>query len=441
MTTNFSNASHTLDSLAGVIAAFEGIREAHSLLIGPMACNSYLTYITNLQDPIVSGCLSNLHFGRRRISCTFVNQQDFIYGTEEKLLKSLKMLEEKSYKLLGIINHPGTSLIGDDLNRIVRESQITAKTTIIDSTGFTGTVADGFKTAVTKILKTVIKDSLKKIPKSVNIIGPSILHYNWANDIAELKRTLQILGIKVISVICADETLANLEYAPQAELNLVTHEEYGDSTATFLEKEFGIPHTDLGLLAPFGLAGSELWFKSVADYFNLPHEEIELESKRVRMRCYPTLARIAPLSKGLKGSSFGIFGDSSVVSSLIVFLHQYLGMYPEIVGLNEVGTNSFNTIKEYLKNNYIDASVLIKPDQFEIMDCLNKRTPDFLFGSSVEKYVSKFLGSKQPHFIPISFPFHEKALITIRPLIGFNGVLTLVENIINASNYLLKRGK
>ncbi|NLE04145.1 MAG: hypothetical protein GX638_04990, partial [Crenarchaeota archaeon] len=292
MTKASSKASHKLDSLAGSIAAFEGINDAHTLLVGPLSCKSYLTHTVDLQDPVIystdsSTCLPNFPFGDLRIPCTYVDEQDFIYGTEQKVLATLKKLKDYPCQLFGIINHSGTSLIGEDLNRIIRDAKLTQKTTIIDGTGFTGTYAQGFKQATIKILKSIVKDNVEKIPTSVNIIGPTIFHYNWENDVAELKRIFNILGIKINAVICANQPLRNLENICQAELNVITQEEYGDEIALFLEKEFGLPYCGLKGFAPFGLASSESWFSEIANWFKLPCDLIDLESKRVRKKCYP----------------------------------------------------------------------------------------------------------------------------------------------------------
>ncbi len=150
------------------------------------------------------------------------------------------------------------------------------------------------------------------------------------------------------------------------------------------------------------------------------------------MKCYRVLARASALSGRPKGMTFGIFGDSSQVAPLVAFLHQYLGMYPVIVGLREVGNASHAFIEHYLATNSIDASIFVNPDQYAIRDSLIERVPDLILGSSIEEYVSRALGEENPAFIPISFPYSEKVVLTYRPLIGFNGVLTLVEDIINS---------
>jgi light-independent protochlorophyllide reductase B subunit len=417
----------------GAIAAFEGIKEAATLLNGPIGCKLYVSYMANLLtprfSPIESNQFSNFYFGQRRVPCTYVDQQDLVYGTEQKVVEALKLIDSKNPLLIGVVNHSGTALIGDDLNRFIKTANVKAKTVTIESTGFTGTFAYGFQNAVIKILDSLLKKNQEKIPKSVNIIGYTMFHYNWENDVVEIKRMLNILGVKILSVICVDESLINLEKASQAELNLVVNEEYGNAIAAYLEKEFGIPFLDLK--APYGLTVSEQWFTAVADFFKIPKDAITSESKRVRMKCYPAILRATSLNNNLRGLPFGIFGDSSQVAAVVPFVYEYLGIYPVVIGVKEVGSKSFASLQSYLAVNSLDTVVLVNPDQYEVLDILNKTGAAIVFGSSVEEKVSK-LADSPPEFIPFSFPYYDTILLTMRPLMGFNGVLTFVENILNS---------
>jgi light-independent protochlorophyllide reductase B subunit len=433
---DISKATDRPDSLTGVIAAFEGLHDACILLNGPSGCRSYVAYLSGLLQTPRSGSatfsrITDSFFSQRRVPCTCIDEQDFIYGTETKVTKALTVLDANRYGLIGVVNHSGTSLIGDDLTRFVESSKIKTRTVSIDSSGFTGTYANGFKEAAVKILERITKKSSEKIPRSVNIVGPTIFHYNWENDVTELKRMLDLLGIKVISVICAGESVANLERASQAELNIVVYEEFGDSVADFFEKTFQTPSIGLDIPAPFGLSASKAWFLEVANFFKVSRKPVDIASRRVRMKCYPALKRTAHT---LKGTSFGIFGDSSQVLPILCFLYEYLGMYPSIVGFKEVGPKSYLRLKEYIETNSLDTSVLVNPDQYEIIDSLKERTPRLVFGTATEAYLSKTLNREAPSFIPISYPYYNRVHLTTRPLIGLNGVLTLLEDILNSFN-------
>jgi light-independent protochlorophyllide reductase B subunit len=436
MIKNLSKAAHRPDSLSGIIAAFEGIRDAYTMLNGPIGCKYPLGYTSNLLGshaaPAKTSSFNDFYFGQLRLPCTFTDEQDFVYGTEEKIAYAVRMLDSKEYNLIGVVNHSGTALIGDDLCRIIQDSGVKTRTMVVESSGFTGTYADGFKTGAIKILERLTRTPKETLPNSVNIVGPTVFHYNWKSDVAELKRTLRTLDVEVVSVICAGESIANLERAGEAALNLVVYEEYGDSIAHFLEKEYGTPSIGLNVPAPFGLGPSEAWFTSVADFFHLSHKPIESASKHVRAKCFQALSKMFNVNNTLRGVPFAIFGDSSQVFSLTTFLYEYLGLYPVVIGLKEVGPKSYDELQRYIAANSLDTSIKVNPDQYEIMDCLRDHEPVLIFGSSIEEQLSAMMIEESSEFIPISFPYNEKTLLTMRPLIGFHGVLTLVEDTLNS---------
>ncbi|XHH09079.1 MAG: nitrogenase component 1 [Candidatus Bathyarchaeia archaeon] len=441
MTKNYSIAADRPDSLAGVVAAFEGISDAYTMLNSPIGCKFPLGYTSNIMsshvNPVQFKTLTDFHFGQSRLPCTFTDEQDFVFGTQEKITRALQILDSRGYGLIGVINHSGTALIGDDLCRIIQSSGVKTKTMVVDSSGFTGTYADGFKIGAIKILERLATNRKEVLPHSVNIIGPTIFQYNWQNDVSELKHTLKALGISVISVIGAGEKIRNLERVNEAALNLVVYEEYGDSIANFLEKEYGTPSIGLDVPAPYGLEASETWFGLAANFFNLPVKPIQIKSKHTRIKCYRGLSRMSRFNSALRGARFAVFGDSSQVVPLIAFLYGYLGMYPVIVGLKEVGPKSYGLLRKYLTANSLETAVLINPDQYEIIEALNEHVPVLLFGSGIEEQLATM--SEEPaEFLPVSFPYYEKALLTMRPLLGFNGVLGLVEDVINSirRNYL-----
>jgi hypothetical protein len=114
-----------------------------------------------------------------------------------------------------------------------------------------------------------------------------------------------------------------------------------------------------------------------------------------------------------------------------MFLYEYLGLYPVIVGLKEVGPKNYAALQKYLTLHSLDTSILINPDQYEIMDCLTERMPAIVFGSNTEEKLSLLL-PEPPEFIPTCRPYYERTLLTMRPSVGFNGVLTLVEDTLNS---------
>jgi nitrogenase molybdenum-iron protein alpha/beta subunit len=434
MTEISSLAPHRPDSLAGAIAAFEGIRGGCALINGPLSCRTYTAYLLEWLDPQTSldtSYLTHFFLGRSRVPSTYVDERDYIYGSGEKVVRALQFLDSKNYKLIGVINTPGTSLTGEDLARMVETSGIRSKTAIVDSTGFVGTFADGFKTGAIETLKAVAVKG-NKIPRSVNIIGLSVVQHGWESNVAEIRRVLGLMGIEVLSAICCGDGLDSISNAGRAELNLVVHEEYGDTIAGHLEKEFGTPAIGVKECAPIGLAGSEEWFGAIARHFGLSDDILRAESERVRMKCYNALEKASTFSGKPRGMTFAVFGDSSQVAPLVIFLHQYLGMYPVLVGLRETGSNSEAMMRGYFEKNSIDPLILMNPDQYAIMEGMVEREPELVLGSSIEAWISRTMEGREAAFVPIALPYNERITLTERPLLGFNGVLTLVEDVLNS---------
>ena len=104
--TNAGSRSITPDCTTGAIFAMEGIRNAVVLLNGPMGCRFYhsttsrfLTIRPLLRLPQEEGgearpvdynTLNNWFFRQERVPCTWLDGEDYVYGTREKVLEALR---------------------------------------------------------------------------------------------------------------------------------------------------------------------------------------------------------------------------------------------------------------------------------------------------------------------------------------------------------------
>jgi len=426
------------DALTGAACAFEGIKGGVCLLNAPTGCKFYTSYVVDTQnsrnssfDPLEYS--ERFYFGQPRVPSTYLDEEDYIYGTIKKVEEALRILDKKDgVKFIGIANSSGTSLIGDDLEGLVKGLNLKKPVVIAEGAGLQGSMPQGFRSATLSIVKRFLEPTERKKPKGVNLIGPMICQHNYENDIEEVIRMLSLLGVEVISVISADLEFDSLVNATQAELNIVLYEEYGEEVAQEFEKIFGIPYISAGdTPSPFGIYAAESFLEKVAEFFGIPKKPIEEESKRVRMRCYPVLARASSVRGLPKGTTFGIFGESSQVVPLVWFLHDYLGMYPVVIGLKEVGEKSKRLLEMFLRERDIDSLVLSIPNILELEEALRATHPKIILGSSLEERLAKSIWRSPPPFVGISFPVWGKVTITHRPFIGFRGVLALVEDIIN----------
>ena len=443
MENNYSiNYNLSPDSLTGSICAIEGIREAIALVNGPTGCRMMNAYFVYSQDRYVdyaadTSLLSDDFFLRQfRVPSTYLDEFDFIFSSEDKLLKILKRINSNDfYRLLGLVNTSGTALIGDDLEKIIKKSGFSKDHIIIETTGYTDNMYIGFQETVINMLEKVLnkKNKVKKLKNSVNLIGFSLSRHNWFNDLEEIKGLLNDLGVEVNTVLCAGTGLDSVKEATAASLNIVISEEYGNRIAQYLKDEYGIPYVgpSEGLISPYGLSFTEVFVEKLGEYFNIDRKKYIEKRDRAKRRIFRVMQNIAGTRSTLKGLRVGIFADSSIVNPLTRFLYEYMGLYPVLAGLRGIGTGNLKGLKNYISDRGLSTRVLDMYDQFDLKTAIEDRATDIILGSSLERNLYRSSG-KDFSFINISLPEDYRAIITPRPLMGINGVLTLIEDIMNS---------
>ena len=426
-------------ALTGAVMALEGIRGAVALVNGPTGCKFYTAALVDAQD--LRGQHLNpdrfsdlLHFGQPRVPCTMLGQEDVIYGSEAKLVAALQQLQARyPGDLVGIVNTCALSVIGEDLKGISRELVAQGgQVVLVETSGFTGGMAAGFQQVGQALVREVMQFPQEKNPQSVNLIGPMIGHYNWQNDIGELKRMLERLGMRVNAVLTAGTPLQEIIEAPQAMLNVVVYEEYGETIAQEMEECFGLPWVGTEGHAPYGLRNTTFWLRQVAsalemDIETLLEEEIEAISSRV----FPYLARY--LGGGtLKGLPVAVCADGSVSLALADFLAEYLGLDPVLVGLKTAGPSAERLVRKLSEEYHAEPQILWAPDLDELAENLRETGPELILGSGFEHLAAQKAGLGDLPFIRISLPIWDQLILSERPFIGTRGVLSLIEEILNA---------
>ncbi len=442
------------DSLTGSVNAIEGLRDAIAIINGPTGCRFYNSYFNAGQDiyrDIIadSSRLSNDYFMRQmKIPSTYLDEFDFIFSSESKLVELLKIIDrEDYYRLVGIVNSSGTSLIGDDLEKIVKKSKLSKDHIIVETTGYTDNISVGFQSTIIKILDRLLDDNhiknSKKEENAVNLIGFSLTQHNWFNDLKEIENILYMVGLKVNTVICAATDTEKIRNIGKAKLNIVISEEYGSLIGEYLFDRLDMPYIGIGsdingkgntgekIYSPYGFEFTDNLINSLRDHYNLELNDYIKERDMIKRRTYLALRGFQGIRGSLKGLTFGIFADSYTVFPLLKFLYEYLGLYPKIVGLRSMGQINYESIKEYLKQNSLKTVLLDFYNQIDLKNAFGNEDPDIVFGSSLEKNIIRY-SDKETSFINISIPGDEKSIITFRPLMGLNGVLTLVEELINS---------
>lgn len=340
MTENYLT-SITPDSMSGLVFAFEGISKGLVLMNGPTGCKFYHSATSDNQmirqpefDPLEYP--EFWYFGQPRVPSTFLDKRDYVYGSEDKLSEVIAFLEKEiDFDLLAIVNTPGAALIGDDIERIAREaSKDESKIISIGSPGYSLPIWDGYIKACRILIEKLAKPGEKPAGKSVNILGLSIFHRDFAGDKEELQKALALCEIDVNCFLCAGSSVSDIEKLPRADLNIVVDSLYGLDSAKLLSERFDMPYTVCDGL-PVGFRAMEKLLQRVCEKLGSNITAYMKQSERARAKCFAHLSRVHTLTGRPKGVKFAVHGSLSQCLGYTEFLASYFGMTCDVVSIVE----------------------------------------------------------------------------------------------------------
>lgn len=440
-------------SLAGAVCAVEGVRGAVALLHGSTGCKFHLAALVEQQDPRevarapLVGSVLQL-YGQSRVPCTDIWAEDLVFGGEAKLEQALDTLlgddSPEAAELVAVIASSPLAAIGDDLQGLIASARGRAaragvrpiQVVAVDGGGLVGGAAEGFQRATRSLVREVARPDAPRRPETVNLLGLSVMHPRWSDDVAELRRMLRAIGVEVNAVLTAGATLDEIRRLGAADLNVVIHAEYGAGLARELGRLFHQPNVGAEGLAPIGLANSEAWLRAVGEALGLPSGRIAaaLDGERslVLRRMLPALSaldRTAPL----KGRSAAIFGEAGPAAALATFLTEYLGIEVVLLGLDSNGAAALAQVRRLEELIGPVPSVKWRTDLTAVRDALAEARPNLVFGGSFERAAAADAGLPACCHVDFGYPLWHRTVLTERPVLGYRGTLALVEDVLNAA--------
>ncbi|MDD5144190.1 nitrogenase component 1 [Methanoregula sp.] len=369
------------DGFVGTLLAIEGIADARAVLNGPNGCRGYPAWFSDRHYPRENSLDRRtfeelFYFGQPRIPCTYLDSDDYILGATGKLREILPLVAAKGDTLLAVVNSPGASLIGDDLDRFLVEAGLSHVCMAIPGAAYSHPLPEGFDNAMVAVLRWLKLNRLPRLTDRVNLLGISMIQKYWQGNIHELTHLLSLMGLTVVAAPGAGSGVAGLRESVTASVNIVVFPEYAQKTAEFYEKEFGIPAIRSPDGAPVGFAATESWIRAVAAATGRDPAPALAEIRRQRTHACHQIARHHHEGGYPKGSSFAVYGDSSLVLPLTTWLYEYLGMIPVSVrcmagGDSNVAGRIAGFLAEDAFSGVLDADPVIAK-------------PDFYFGSEID---------------------------------------------------------
>jgi nitrogenase molybdenum-iron protein alpha/beta subunit len=430
------------DGLTGALLAIEGIRDGAAVLNGPTGCKAYHSALSDKQLARGDGYKRLLYrrefyFGQPRIPATYLDRDDYIFGAAEKLDRMLKTVVNEGQALIAVINSPGAALIGDDLARLVAQTAqasehvARAACVVVENAGFSDTAAHGFQQAMMAAIGHLCPAPLPAVAKTVNLLGLSIWHKHWEGGIIELQRLLGLCGIRVNTVVSAGTTVSELRQLPSAGCNAVVYDEYGTRLAEWLKERCGTPYVS-PLGAPIGFEATGRWVQAVAralDADPIPALEAIVDARR---RAFSVLMGWSGLIDLPKGVTFGLHAAPSIALPLTRWLYDYLGMIPVAVTVTSPSDPALiERLRAYLESiDCIDAWQAVMEDV----------VPEVVV--SEDNVIARIKEAARPQgvrVVGVSLSGHAYIDLTPKSLLGAQGALYLIEQIINGLQERMSR--
>ena len=244
-----------------------------------------------------------------------------------------------------------------------------------------------------------------------NILGPTALGFRHRDDVPEVEKLLEALGVEVNVIAPEGATPADLARLGEADFNVVLYPEIAGVAANWLKRSFGQPFTTI---TPIGVGATRDFVAEVAGLAGVTPQLVE---RALRLPWYSRSVD----STYLTGKRVFIFGDATHAVAAARVASRELGF--TVVGLGTYSREFARDVREAAKALGLEA--LITDDYLEVEQQIAALHPELVLGTQMERHVAKRLG------IPcavISAPVHVQAFPARHsPQMGIEGANVLFD--------------
>ncbi len=179
---------------------------------------------------------------RSMVFISALTELDAIMGNDEQLISdTVSAAADLKPAFITLCGSPMPMMTGVDFDAIAQEIQ---KRSGIRTFGLhtNGTLSyiSGASQAFEAIVRSFVRNTSKRVPKSVNIIGATPLDFGLSSTIESTRKWLTDCGFKVISCLAEGSALEEIKEAATAEVNLVVSAS-GLTAARYMYKYLGVP--------------------------------------------------------------------------------------------------------------------------------------------------------------------------------------------------------
>ena len=247
---------------------------------------------------------------------------------------------------------------------------------------------------------------------SVNLLGPTKLGFRCRDDVTEITRLLERMGVRVNVVAPLGATPQDLLRIPEADANINLAPEVADLTCDWLKRQFKQP---VITTVPMGWGATRDFIAEVATVLGL-----EIDPDSVGESRLPWYSRSVD-STYLTGKRVFIFADGTHALAAARMARDEMGF--EVVGLGTYSRERARDVRALATEYGLEA--LITDDYLAVERAVTELQPELVLGTQMERHIAKRLG------IPcavISTPAHVQDYpARYSPQMGFEGCNVLFD--------------
>ena len=352
----------------------------------------------------------NYYIGKTGVD-TFVTMQftsdfqerDIVFGGDKKLEKIMDEIVELFPLAAGITvqSECPIGLIGDDIEAVSKKKAKEHDTTIVPvrCEGFRGVSQSLGHHIANDAIRDWVFDKTESDyeagPYDVNVIGD----YNIGGDAWASRILLEEIGLNVVGNWSGDATLAEIERAPKARLNLIHCYRSMNYICRHMEEKYGVPWMEYNFFGPSQIADA---LRKIAAKFD---STIQENAEKVIAKYQPLVdAVIAKYRPRLEGKSVMLY-VGGLRPRHVVNAYEDLGMVIAGTGYE------FGHGDDYKRTgHYVKEGTLIYDDVtgYELEKFIEGIRPDLVGSGIKEKYPVQKMGIpfRQMHSWDYSGPYH-----------------------------------
>jgi light-independent protochlorophyllide reductase subunit B len=247
-----------------------------------------------------------------------------------------------------------------------------------------------------------------------NLLGPTALGFRHRDDVVEIMRLLELMGIDVAMVAPMGAAPADIVRIGAADFNIVLYPETGESAAKWLEKTFRQPCVRT---IPIGHGATRDFIAEVARVAGVdPGPALAADPSRL-----PWWSRSVD-STYLTGKRVFVFGDATHAIAAARVASDELGF--QVVGIGSYSREFAREVRAAAERLGVEA--LITDDYLEIEAKIAELQPELVLGTQMERHIAKRLGIA---CAVISAPVHVQDFpARYSPQMGFEGANVIFDS-------------